>query len=119
MQIIIEEIIMRDEAAFFKVLSDQTRLALAVLLAIQGETCVCRLAQAIGESDFKVSRHLAIMRLRGIVEARRDGTWMYYRLAKPKTRLEKCLLDCFRDCLAENKTVMAALKRLKHAKCVR
>jgi ArsR family transcriptional regulator len=109
---------MNKEAAFFKVLSDPTRLMLAVLLSIQGETCVCMLAQAISESDFKVSRHLGIMRLRGVVEARRDGTWMYYRLANPKNQLEKCLLDCFRNCLDKNKTVISALKRLKRAKCV-
>jgi len=109
---------MKDEAAFFKVLSDPTRLALAVLLAIKGETCVCHLAEAIDESDFKVSRHLAIMRLSGVVEARRNGTWMYYRLAKPKNRMEKCIQDCFRDCLVEHKTVQKSLKRLKQAKCV-
>jgi len=109
---------MNNEAALFKVLADPTRLSLAVLLAIQGETCVCKLAKAIGESDFKVSRHLAIMRLRGVVEARREGTWMHYRLAKPKTRLAKCFQDCFRDCLAKNKTVLVALKRLKRARCV-
>jgi ArsR family transcriptional regulator len=109
---------MNNEAALFKALSDPTRLALAVLLAIEGETCVCNLAKAINEPDFKVSRHLGIMRLAGLVDARREGTWMHYRLANPKTRLAKCLQDCFRDCLAKNKTVITALKRLKQAKCV-
>jgi ArsR family transcriptional regulator len=109
---------MNNEAALFKALSDPTRLALAVLLAIQGETCVCNLAKAIGEPDFKVSRHLGIMRSAGLVDARRDGTWMYYRMVNPKNQLEKCLLDCFRNCLAKNKTMIAALKRLKRAKCI-
>ena len=39
---------MEDEADLFKVLADPTRLRLAVLLSIEGETCVCMLAEALG-----------------------------------------------------------------------
>ena len=112
-----EEIKMRDEAALFKVLSDPTRLRLAVLLALRGETCVCMLAQALDEPDFKISRHLAIMRSAGLVGARREGTWMHYKLVEPRTEMEKCLQDCFRDCLADHKTAKADLKRLSKAVC--
>lgn len=110
---------MQDEAALFKVLGDPTRLRLAVLLAIQGETCVCTLAQALDEPDFKVSRHLGIMRSAGMVEARRDGTWMYYQLAGPRHCLEQCLQECFRGCLADHKTVNADTKRMKKATCTK
>lgn len=65
---------MENEAAVFKVLADPTRLRLMVLLSIQGETCVCKLAQALNAPDFKVSRHLGIMRSAGLVEARREGS---------------------------------------------
>jgi ArsR family transcriptional regulator, arsenate/arsenite/antimonite-responsive transcriptional repressor len=108
---------MKEESALFKVLADPIRLRLAVLLAIKGETCVCMLAQALDEPDFKVSRHLGIMRSSGMVEARREGTWMHYQLAKPRHRLEECLQTCFRDCLVEHKTVKADLKRLEKATC--
>lgn len=110
---------MQDEAALFKVLGDPTRLRLAVLLAIQGETCVCMLAEALDEPDFKVSRHLGIMRSAGMVEARREGTWMYYKLTGPRHRLEQCLQECFRDCLADHKTVKADTKRLENATCAK
>ena len=110
---------MQEEAALFKVLADPTRLRLAVLLAIQGETCVCMLAQALGEPDFKISRHLGIMRSAGMVEARREGTWMHYKLAEPRHRLEECLQECFRDCLADHKVVKADVKHLKKATCVK
>lgn len=110
---------MQEEAAFFKALADPTRLRLAVLLAIQGETCVCMLAQALDEPDFKVSRHLGIMRSAGMVEARREGTWMHYKLTEPRHRLEKCLQKCFRDCLADHKTVKADTKRLAKATCAK
>lgn len=108
---------MEPEASLFKVLSDPIRLRLAIVLAMQGETCVCMLAQALGEPNFKVSRHLGIMRSAGMVEARREGTWMYYQLVVPHHRLEECLQDCFRDCLSDHKTVKADMKRLKRATC--
>ena len=112
-----EEKPMHEEAALFKILGDPTRLRLAVLLSVQGETCVCVLAEALGEPDFKISRHLGIMRSAGMVEVRRRGTWMYYRLAPPRRRLEERLQRCFRDCLARHKTVKADLKRLTRARC--
>jgi len=110
---------MQYEATLFKVLGDPTRLRLAVLLAIKGETCVCFLAQALDEPDFKVSRHLGIMRSAGMVEARREGTRMYYKLAEPRHWVEECLHQCFRDCLANHKTIRADMKRLEKTTCAR
>ena len=108
---------MDNEAAIFKVLADTTRLRLAVLLSIQGETCVCALAEALEAPEYKISRHLGIMRSAGVVEARREGTWMYYQLSKARNRLEECLQDCFRDCLADHQTIEMDLKRLQQASC--
>ena len=108
---------MEKEAAFFKVLADATRLRLAILLSIQGETCVCALVEALDAPQYKVSRHLGIMRNAGIIKARREGTWMYYQLSKPCNRLETCLQECFRDCLADHQTIKKDLKRLKQASC--
>ncbi len=108
---------MENESALFKVLSDPTRLRLAILLSIHGETCVCKLAEALNAADFKVSRHLGIMRSAGIVEARREGTWMHYKLSKARNRLEECLQQCFRECLAAHPTVKADMKRLSKANC--
>ena len=46
---------MDQEAAFFKVLSEPIRLRLMILLAIEGRTCVCQLAEALDEPEYKVS----------------------------------------------------------------
>ena len=108
---------MLEEAALFRVLADPTRLRLAVLLAIRRETCVCKLAEALGEPDFKVSRHLGIMRSARMVEARREGTWMHYRLADARSDLERCLQECFRDCLTGHPRVMEDLNRLGQTAC--
>lgn len=106
---------MQDKIALFKALADPTRLRLAVLLSLQGEKCVCQLAEALNEPDFKISRHLGVMRTTGMVEVRREGTWMHYKLAKPRNRLEVCLHSCFRDTLADNEGIKEDLKRLATA----
>ena len=104
---------MKAEADLLKALGEPTRLRSAVLLALNGETCVCHLAEALKEADFKISRHLNILKAAGLVEARREGTWMHYRLAKPKGALSKALLCCLRDGLGGNPTIKRYLRRLK------
>jgi ArsR family transcriptional regulator, arsenate/arsenite/antimonite-responsive transcriptional repressor len=68
--------------SLFNILSDPTRLRALMLLQSAGEVCVCELTFALHESQPKISRHLALMREAGIVESRRDGTWMHYRLSR-------------------------------------
>jgi ArsR family transcriptional regulator len=108
----------KTEALLFKALSDPTRLRIAALLALKGEVCVCYLAEALGAQDFKVSRHLAILRAAGVVEARRAGTWMHYSLAPPRSKVERCLFDCFRRHLRGHPTVREDMKRLSRAACI-
>lgn len=64
----------------FGVLCDPTRLRALMLMQAEGELCVCELTFALDESQPKMSRHLALMREAGMVEARRAGTWMHYRI---------------------------------------
>src|SRR5215831_16155996 len=69
-------------APFFRALSDLTRLRLLNLLA-GGEICVCYFVAVIGTNQPKISRHLAYLRKAGIVSSRRQGKWIYYRVAEP------------------------------------
>ena len=71
----------RSFSRLFKALGDETRLRIVALLS-HGELCVCHLEEALRVSQPKVSRHLAILRAAGIVEDRRDGSWVYYRLLR-------------------------------------
>lgn len=64
----------------FKALGDVTRLRILGLL-LTGEVCVCHIHGALGIPQPKASRHLAYLRKAGLVEARRDGLWVHYRLA--------------------------------------
>jgi ArsR family transcriptional regulator len=70
----------RPVARFLKALADGTRLRIVALLC-HGELCVCHLETALAVSQPNVSRHLAILRAAGVVETRREGSWVYYRLA--------------------------------------
>ncbi len=64
----------------FKCLADETRLRIALLLQREGELCVCELTCALGQSQPKISRHLALLRNQGLLADRRQGQWVYYRL---------------------------------------
>lgn len=63
-------------------LADSTRLRLLALLGGGGEVCVCYLHDALRLPQPTVSRHLAVLRKRGLVSTRRDGLWVHYRLAE-------------------------------------
>jgi DNA-binding transcriptional ArsR family regulator len=79
-------------AARFKALGDEGRLAL--LSALQrGERSVGELAEATGRSQPNVSQHLASLTHAGLVEPRRDGTRVFYRIADP-TVLRICDAVC-------------------------
>ncbi|MFZ9750223.1 MAG: ArsR/SmtB family transcription factor [Vulcanococcus sp.] len=62
-----------------KALSDPRRLELAMALA-EGERCVCELTEELGFAQSKLSFHLKVMRQAGLLEAREQGRWVYYRL---------------------------------------
>jgi ArsR family transcriptional regulator len=70
----------RTLAGRFKALADPTRVAIVNRLAGAGEVCVCAFVGELGLSQPTVSHHLRILREAGLVEARRRGTWAYYRL---------------------------------------
>ena len=69
--------------ALFRALADPTRLRLLNLIGDR-EICVCYFVEILRISQPKISRHLAYLRRAGIIEARREGKWMHYRLTMPK-----------------------------------
>ena len=70
-------------ADLFSALADKTRLRILNLMR-EDEICVCFFSEALGESQPKISRHLATLRKSGIVTSRRDGKWMHYSIAVPE-----------------------------------
>ncbi|MBF0308686.1 MAG: metalloregulator ArsR/SmtB family transcription factor [Magnetococcales bacterium] len=66
--------------ALLKTLVDETRLRCLLLLLEERELCVCELGHALEEIQPKISRHLALLRKEQVVQDRRAGQWVYYRL---------------------------------------
>ncbi len=67
-------------------MADPTRLRMLALLG-EGPLCVCHFQTVLREPQAKVSKHLAVLRARGLVTARRDGHWMVYSLAEPRAEV--------------------------------
>ena len=85
----------------FAALADKTRLRLLNLMR-QEEVCVCFFTEVLGESQPKISRHLAYLRKSGLVEARREGKWMHYRIVRPGNEDAQTVLDAVLAWLAED-----------------
>ena len=81
------------QAEVFKALGDLTRLRILKLLT-QGELCVCQIEKALRVFQPIASRHLSILRMTGLVQARRAGQWVYYSLTPPKTQFEQLIREC-------------------------
>ena len=100
-----------DAQPVFDALVDATRRRILGLLVHQGELCVCELTAALDDIQPKISRHLAVLKDAGIVIARREGTWMFYRLADALPAWADAILESLpRGAVPELK---ADLKRLK------
>jgi len=70
-------------AAILKTLANPQRLFLLCRLA-KGEATVSELRDASGASQSLISQHLTRMRREGIVQARRDGNFVHYRIVDPR-----------------------------------
>ncbi len=63
-----------------KALADRNRLR--ILMALRdGELCVCQIVAMLALAPSTVSKHVYLLRQAGLVEARKEGRWVYYRLA--------------------------------------
>lgn len=82
---------MHDFMNITKALSDQNRVR--VLLALKGrELCVCQIIALLGLAPSTVSKHMSILRNAKLVESRKEGLWMHYRLPnKPSPQIRKAI----------------------------
>ena len=70
---------MREFMKITKALADENRVR-ALLALRKGELCVCQITELFGLAASTVSKHLSILYQAGLVESRKEGRWMYYRL---------------------------------------
>ncbi len=85
---------------FFKALSDETRLRIIMLLT-HGELCVCDLMEILGESQSKISRHLAYLKHSEITESKRVGVWMHYKFVESMNGIFKAQIEFLREKLSK------------------
>ena len=69
-----------DLAPLFKALGDPIRLRLLSMIASTAEVCVCDLTDAFEVTGATISHHLRVLREAGLVDTRREGTWVHYRI---------------------------------------
>src|SRR5450631_4255030 len=105
-----------DMAQLFAALADRTRLRLLNLMNGK-EVCVCYFVEILGQSQPKISRHLAYLRRAGIVTARREGKWMHYKIVEPANAGASRILRETLAVIGQEKSTQADLARLGKACC--
>lgn len=96
----------------YECLCDATRLRILNLLG-QGPLCVCHFQEVLGEPQVKISKHLAYLRARRLVEVERQGNWMIYELPAKPSRELAANLACLQDCATEKTIFRRDLERLR------
>src|ERR1700744_2851840 len=106
---------MHESSRIFSALADENRLRLLCLLQ-RGEVCVCHLQEVLQTNQPKISRHLAYLKRAGLVEGRRDGKWMHYRIKKLESNQQKVLTETLRR-LEKEAAIKKDAQRLKQIEC--
>jgi DNA-binding transcriptional ArsR family regulator len=103
---------MRDVLDITKALADGNRLR--VLMALGGgELCVCQIVELLQLAPSTVSKHMSILRQARLVEGRKDGRWMYYRLpGRDAPKAVKDAIAWIRRRLAESPQIVRDGKEL-------
>jgi ArsR family transcriptional regulator, arsenate/arsenite/antimonite-responsive transcriptional repressor len=102
--------------SLYMALGDKTRLRLLNLMRAN-EVCVCFFTEVLGDSQPKVSRHLAYLRNAGLVEARRDGKWMHYSIIWPEDPGARRVLESALDWLGDYEGLREDLRRYETVCC--
>ena len=104
---------MKDFLNITKALADENRLRMLLALQ-QGELCVCQITELMGLAMSTVSKHLSILYQAGLVNARKEGRWMYYSLpGKGVPTAAREAVAWVRRSLAGNERMAEDARRLK------
>lgn len=96
----------------FRALGDETRLRIVALL-VHGELCVCHLETALELSQPNASRQLGILKSAGIVDSRRDGTWVYYRVVEQEHEAVETVLKALTKSFGAERALRTDNARLR------
>lgn len=103
---------MKQFISISKALSDSNRVR--ILLALrEGEICVCRLIELLKLAPSTVSKHLTVLRQAGLIEGRKEGRWMHYRLPTDPRSEERKALEWVFQSLEHTPEALADRQRIK------
>ena len=66
----------------FKALADRNRMRIMAALLQHEELCACQLTELLGVAGATASRHLAQLQSGGLIEGRKEGRWVYFKLSE-------------------------------------
>lgn len=99
-------------------LSDETRLRALLALRLR-ELCLCQVTELLELASSTVSKHLSLLKQAGLVESRKEGRWIHYRLVDDDRATPEALaaIQWARAALARDARVLEDTKRLKAILC--
>jgi ArsR family transcriptional regulator, arsenate/arsenite/antimonite-responsive transcriptional repressor len=105
--------VMRNFMNITKALADENRVR--TLLALrQGELCVCQITELFGLAPSTISKHLSVLFQAGLVESRKNGRWIYYKLPRNGAPVAvREAIDWIEKSLGEDARVAGDRKTLK------
>jgi ArsR family transcriptional regulator, arsenate/arsenite/antimonite-responsive transcriptional repressor len=104
---------MRDLMAVIKALADESRVRILMSLS-GGELCVCQIVELIGLAPSTVSKHMSILKQAYLVDSRKEGRWMFYRLAEKDATVEaQEITSLVSKLLSTDSQIREDAKRLK------
>ncbi len=100
-----------------KALSDENRVRALMMLG-GGELCVCQIIEMLSLAPSTVSKHMSILRQAGLVQTRKDGRWIYYRLSEDMSTAAKEAVNWLYGSLKDCDAVLSDTVRLSQMKNV-
>ena len=110
---------MNEVLSVTKALSDGNRLRTVIALREMTELCVCQVTEMLGLAPATISRHISILQNAGLVESRKNGRWIFYRLSdKAKREPLVTVMDWLAESMDRSIEIRADRKYLrKIARC--
>lgn len=105
--------------AIFQALSEPVRIRIIRLLTVsRGEACLCDLSESLDEPDYKLSRHMKVLRQVGLLSAEKEGRWVYHKVIQGRRQLDKLyrLIEALPDI---DRLFQTDLKRYQRRKSTR
>ena len=104
---------MKHLTTLFRSLSDEARLRILNLLFESGELCVCDIESTLGFTQTKVSRHAGYLKRAGLIKDRKQGRWVLYSIAEPRTEEQRAIIKSVREILQSHKKAQKDSHRLR------